>query len=177
MIRLSNFPAYERLIIGLAFILVIAAPAGLAHGQGDGVFGNDNGGPLLATLNKNETSGSGNCAMVRSGLRDQVGQGQADQDQASNDQSGDNHWGSVREVISARDPLWQAMLNSEINQSPPFQTLIVDQRTHCHTLMARVQVLSNGLPVVLAGSGFLIPAHPLKGAAIDSVTCTWCHQL
>ena len=165
MIRLSNFPACERLIIGLAFILVVAAPAGLAHGQGDGVLRNDHGGSLSTAFNKSETSGSGNCVLAHSALQDQVRS------------SSDSRSGSTIIGISAQNPLWQAELEADINQSHPFQTLVVDRRSHCHTLMARVQALPNGFPAVLTGSGFLIPAHPVTGTTLDGLPCARCHQI
>jgi len=102
--------------------------------------------------------------MAHSGLRDLAG-------------SSDTRSGSTIIGISPQNPLWQAELDVEINLSHPYQTLVVDRRSHCHILMDRVQVLPNGFPVVLAGSGILIPTHPLNGAVMDGASYARCHQI
>ncbi len=167
MISLSNFPACERLIIGLALILVIVAPTGLAYGQEGGVFRSDRDQSLPTTFVMNETSGSGSCAIVHSGLRVPIGM----------DVSSNTHSGPVTKAISAGDPFGQTKPEAEINWRTQLQTITEDQRSHCHTLMTRVQVLPTGFPAVLVGYRFLIPAHPLTGAAMDGVSCVRCHQL
>lgn len=160
------------MVILMIFLLV--SPAFAMHGGGSGGGGGGGGGcgmdcgeSPLATFTTNDFSGSGNCAMCHSSLRDASG----------NDVSIDTHWRSTTMANAAKDPLWQAKIESEINRTPDFQAVIEDKCTRCHMPMARTQALTDGMLVAVLGDGFLNPANPLNAAAMDGVSCSLCHQI
>jgi hypothetical protein len=78
---------------------------------------------------------------------------------------------------SARDPVWQAKVSSEVARRPSLQTLIEDKCATCHMPMAYTQSQVLGGPAQLSDGGFLDPDHPLHEAAMDGVSCTLCHQI
>ena len=78
---------------------------------------------------------------------------------------------------SAKDPLWQAKVSSEIARTPALRAVIEGKCATCHTPMARTQAVADGSVVSLFDRGFLDPAHPLHAAAMDGVSCSLCHQV
>jgi hypothetical protein len=78
---------------------------------------------------------------------------------------------------SAKDPLWQAKISSEVNRNPALAAVIEEKCSRCHMGMARYQAITDGSPVSVLGSGFLNTSHPLHEAAMDGVSCTLCHQI
>ena len=157
-------------ILVVVFALVLAATPALAQhggGGGGGGCGMGCGGTTLTTFTSNDFSGSGNCALCHSNLRDAAG----------NDVSIDAHWRSTMMANSGKDPLWQAKIESEVNRSPALQAIIEGKCSRCHTPMARTQAMADGTPVAVLGAGFLDPANPLNAAALDGVSCSLCHQI
>ena len=159
-------------LLALTFSFVLAARPVLAgHGGGGGGGGGCGmgcgGGASLATFVSNDFSGSGNCAMCHSALRDSTGQ----------DVSLDSQWRSTMMANSGKDPLWQAKIESEVNRNPALKAVIEGKCSRCHTPMARVQAVADGRPVEVLGSGFLSPSHYLHAAALDSISCSLCHQI
>ena len=72
------------------------------------------GGTATTALTNFETtlfSGSGVCAFCHSNLTDSAG----------NDVSNDAHWRSTMMANAAKDPLWQAKIESEVNRNPHLQ--------------------------------------------------------
>lgn len=79
---------------------------------------------------------------------------------------------------SAKDPLWQAKVSSEVGRNPALQSVIEEKCATCHMPMARTQAKALGMPVrILGEDGFLNPAHPLHALAMDGVSCASCHQI
>lgn len=136
-------------------------------GCGGGGCGGGGAGTALTTFATDDFSGSGNCAMCHSGRTDSVGQ----------DVSMDRQWRSTMMANSAKDPLWQAKISSEVVRNPALREIIEDKCSRCHTPMARVQAIVQGSPVAVLDEGFLDAAHPLHPAAMDGVSCSLCHQI
>lgn len=145
----SNRWAIIPLMVGLA-------PLGL----GDGL-------PLVNTIH-DDFVGSANCALCHTGLTDTSGQ----------DISIDTHWRSTMMANSAKDPLWQAKVSSEVERNPALQSVIEGKCATCHMPMAATQAKALGQPVkILGADGFLNASHPLHGLAMDGVSCAACHQI
>ncbi len=111
--------------------------------------------------------GSDQCAACHSGLTDRSG----------HDVSIDAHWRSTLMANSAKDPLWQAKMSSEVLRNPALQEVIEDKCATCHTPMARTQATVTHTPVALLEDGFFDASHALHEAALDGVSCTLCHQI
>ncbi len=121
----------------------------------------------LAIFTTDDFAGSGNCASCHSNLTDPDG----------NDVSIDAQWRSTMMANSAKDPLWQAKVTSEISRNPALQEVIEDTCTVCHMPMAYTQAATNGTPIRLLDDGFLNPENALYEAAMDGQSCTVCHQI
>ena len=182
MNKLSHFRMNRRFALIVTFlgvllvvfnIALVTTPALAQHGGGGGGGGGGCGmgcgsnTSALSTFTTNDFSGSGNCAMCHSGLRDAFG----------NDVSIDTHWRSTMMANSAKDPLWQAKIESEVSRNPALQAIIEDKCSRCHTPMARTQAAADGTPVAVLGDGFLAPTNSFHAAAMDSVSCSLCHQI
>lgn len=138
-----------------AALLLLASPC-----HGDGL-------PLVQTFHS-DFVGSGNCASCHSSMQDASGQ----------DVSIDTHWRSTMMANSAKDPLWQAKVSSEVERNPALQAVIEEKCATCHMPMARTQAEALGMPVkILGDEGFLNPTHPLHALAMDGVSCASCHQI
>ena len=124
-------------------------------------------GAPLSTFSADDFSGSGNCALCHTGLRDSTGQ----------DVSIDTHWRSTMMANASKDPLWRAKMSAEVARNPALKAVIEDKCSTCHTPMARTQAVTNGSAVALLDDGFLNSAHPLHAAGADGVSCTLCHQI
>lgn len=128
---------------------------------------NGDGLPLANTVH-DDFVGSGNCAACHSTLQDQSGE----------DVSNDAHWRSTMMANSAKDPLWQAKVSSEVHRNPALQGVIEEKCATCHMPMAATQARAQGTPVKILGEdGFLDPSHPLHALAMDGVSCALCHQI
>lgn len=121
----------------------------------------------LANFQLADFAGSGNCGACHTTLVDEGG----------HDVSIDTHWRSTMMANSAKDPLWQAKMASEVARNPALKEVIEAKCATCHTPIARTQAGVFGVPVVLGDTGFLDPAHPYHVAAMDGVSCSLCHQL
>lgn len=112
-------------------------------------------------------SEAADCSFCHNGLRDAAG----------NDVSLEQDWRSTMMANSARDPLWQAKVETEVIRHPQLRTLIEQRCSTCHTPMARTHAVFRGKEAVLFGDGFLNPGNPLHTLAMDGVSCTLCHQI
>ncbi len=122
----------------------------------------------LANAVHEDFVGSANCALCHTGLTDASGQ----------DISIDTHWRSTMMANSAKDPLWQAKVSSEVERNPALQSVIEEKCATCHMPMAATQAKALGQPVrILGADGFLDAAHPLHALAMDGVSCAACHQI
>jgi hypothetical protein len=98
-------------------------------------------------------------------------------DQAGLDVSIDAHWCSTMMANSAKDPLWQAKVSSEVARNPALKEVIESECAKCHMPMAYAQAVADGSPVAILDDGFLDRDHPRHKAAMDGVSCTVCHQI
>lgn len=154
----------RRCVSLCSLALLLAARPAPVQGQGPPT---SPASPALPSFVTADFSGSGNCAFCHSGLKDQAGA----------DVSIDAHWRVTMMAQSARDPLWQAKVSSEVVRNPALRTAIEGKCATCHTPMARTQALADGQSVSLFDGGFLSASHPLHPAAGDGVSCTACHQI
>ncbi|HFC12603.1 MAG TPA: hypothetical protein ENJ56_07135, partial [Anaerolineae bacterium] len=121
----------------------------------------------LTEFTSADFSGSGNCATCHSNLTDS----------ASNDVSIDTDWRATMMANAAKDPLWQAKVESEVIRNPSIGPAIEAKCATCRMPMAHTQAGVNGTPISIFGSGFLSPTNALHDAAMDGVSCTLCHQI
>ena len=121
----------------------------------------------LTDFTTEDFAGSGLCVMCHEPLVDSTGASV----------SITNDWRSTIMANAAKDPAWQAKVASEVARTPGLQDIIEKKCASCHTPMAETQAEVLGLPVALAGDGFLNGANPLHEAAMDGVSCTLCHQI
>lgn len=112
-------------------------------------------------------SGSGNCRRCHNGLTDHIG----------TDVSIERSWNSTVMANASKDPMWKAKVRSEINRNPHLESLINDKCTKCHAPMANVEAHDLGDPVEVFGTGFLNPANAHFDQAMESISCTLCHQI
>ena len=110
-------------------------------------------------------SGSGNCAFCH------TSNGVALTDSKGIDLSISTDWRATMMGNSARDPLWQAKVESEVMENPALKALIEDKCTTCHAPMGRTQAVHDG------ASGYSIEAMRTNALAMDGVSCTACHQI
>jgi hypothetical protein len=154
--RGAGFTFTGVVIVATIFVLTIAA---LTSAQ---LLGS-----VLASFSTSHFSGSGRCALCHSSLSDSAG----------NDVSIDSHWRSTMMANAAKDPFWQAKVSSEITRSPALKAIIEDKCAMCHTPMARIQAVADGMSADILDKGFLDPMHALNEPAMDGVSCTLCHQI
>ena len=150
--RIANLSLISRLGLGAATGLSMTC-------FGDGL-------PLVQTTHP-DFVGSGNCAACHSFMQDPSGQ----------DVSIDSHWRSTMMANSAKDPLWQAKVSSEVVRAPALQKIIEEKCATCHMPMARTQAKAMGVPVEVLGDGFLNEGNPFHSIAMDGVSCSLCHQI
>jgi hypothetical protein len=99
-------------------------------------------------------------------------------DEGGNDVSIGNFWRSTMMANAARDPYWQATVESEVQQLPELAAVIEDKCASCHTPMARYELATAGGQVGLLDEGMLLDsAHEIHAIAMDGVSCTLCHQI
>jgi hypothetical protein len=158
------------ILFGITAFICLPQMSLLAQQFGRGPGPGPGGGTSTTALTNFETtyfSGSGICAFCHSNLTDSAG----------NEVSNDAHWRSTMMANSAKDPLWQAKIESEVNRNPDLQVVIEDKCSRCHMGMARYQAITDGTEVGVLNNGFLDVAHPLHEAAMDGVSCALCHQV
>ncbi|MBN1848928.1 MAG: hypothetical protein JW932_10120 [Deltaproteobacteria bacterium] len=153
-----GLPVFMGLLVISILFLAAATPQNI-HAASSGL--------PLTTFMSDDFAGSGQCAMCHSLLRDRGGE----------DVSIDAHWRSTLMANSAKDPLWQAKVSSEIARHPQLQTVIEDKCATCHMPMGRTQALIKQLSIAILEDGFLDSNHPFHEAAFDGVSCTLCHQI
>jgi len=112
-------------------------------------------------------SGSANCATCHDDISDNKG----------NDLSIVKDWSASMMANAAKDPLWKAKVNSEMNRNPDLKDVIADKCTRCHMPMASTESNFNNEKIELFENGYLDPNHKLHSAAMDGVSCTLCHQI
>lgn len=125
------------------------------------------GGLALSSFVTRNFIGSGRCANCHTLLADRDGK----------DMSISNYWRSTMMANAARDPFWQAKVSSEVARNPALRKVIEGKCVICHMPAAWTQAHADGGQGVLFGPGFLNGNNPLHDAAMDGVTCSFCHQI
>ena len=114
---------------------------------------------------------SGVCAACHTDLTDRQG----------HDVSFDTAWRSTMMANSGRDPYWRAGLRREVLNHPEAADFIQDKCATCHMSMARttINLSSDGedYAVVFGDTGLAASANPNHNLAMDSASCTLCHQI
>ena len=110
-------------------------------------------------------SGSGNCADCHDGLTDQQG----------DDVSIVQDWQGSMMANSVKNPFWQARVAVEMERNPHLTDMIQDVCTRCHAPMANHE--ADGDLRLFGEGGLLDPSNPLHDAAMNGVSCTYCHQI
>jgi len=128
--------------------------------------------PAGAAFDTEHFTAAATCAVCHNGLNDATGA----------DVSIETDWGASMMALSARDPLWQAKVASELARAPHLAEVINHECTHCHMPMAGVELDFEGESAAIldgpaSGDGLLDPLHPLHAAAAEGVSCTLCHQI
>ncbi|MFZ5770638.1 MAG: hypothetical protein ACOY4W_04355 [Thermodesulfobacteriota bacterium] len=129
------------------------------------------GAPLPIFTEKNYI-GSGRCALCHGNLADRE----------DRDMSITNHWRSTMMANAARDPFWQAKVDSETSRNPAIKQIIEEKCVTCHMPMAWSQLNADKQAYGAGASGspfdtFIDPANQLHEAALDGVSCSLCHQI
>lgn len=124
-------------------------------------------GGALSNFSTTLFAGSGDCASCHSGLADTAGQ----------DVSFDTNWRASIMANSARDPLWNAKVESEVLRTPSLKGAIEETCSRCHMPMAHTQATADGAAPTIFGTGFLDPQNALHEAAMDGTSCALCHQI
>jgi len=121
----------------------------------------------LAIFETENFLGSSRCAVCHELLTDGEG----------NDMSISGHWRSTMMANGARDPLWQAKVGSEVKRNPALKEVIETKCATCHTPMAWHQAYKKGDEQLLLDNGFFSPRNDLHEAAMDGISCSFCHQI
>lgn len=101
-------------------------------------------------------------------------------DAAGNNVSIISDWRSTMMANAAKDPFWQAKVQSEVHRNPSVAAVIEEKCTLCHMPMAWTQTrtLDNyDKPAMFGEKGYLNNSHKMHEAAMDGVSCTLCHQI
>lgn len=113
-------------------------------------------------------NGSGSCTICHNTMIDEAG----------NDVSTNKLWGSSMMANAARDPYWQATVESEVTINPALKGVIEDKCATCHMPAARFSdVVAGNTPAAILGNGYLAAGNPQHALAMDGVNCTVCHQI
>ena len=88
-----------------------------------------------------------------------------------------NDWGSSMMANAGRDPVFLAKVETDARRVPGQEAELERKCSRCHTPMAWSETLIQGGEGRLRGGGFLDPANPVHGLAMDGVSCTLCHQI
>ena len=110
-------------------------------------------------------TGSGNCSQCHDGLRD------IDEEDVSIVRA----WSGSIMANAAKDPLWQAKVATELKRNPHLEDAINDKCTQCHAPMANFE--SEEQVTLFGEDGLLDSSNSLHDAAMNAVSCTYCHQI
>jgi hypothetical protein len=110
-------------------------------------------------------SGSANCAVCH----DQWGRGLTDKQ--GRDVSIVVDWRATMMAHSFKDPLWRAVMETEVEEQPKLKGFIENKCQTCHAPMAFTQARHDGVPEISLEKAKSMPL------AADGVSCTVCHQI
>ncbi|UCF39215.1 MAG: hypothetical protein JSU96_10390 [Acidobacteriota bacterium] len=87
-------------------------------------------------------------------------------------------WTQSLMAYSFVDPLWRAKVRSETLRNEHLTGLIEEKCVRCHAPMASVEAQYSNSSIDLFGSeGLTQESNPLYSAAMEGVSCTFCHQI
>ena len=112
-------------------------------------------------------TGSAVCSSCHSQLKDEAGR----------DVSIDAAWRGTMMGNSARDPFWRMVLRGELIANPNLKPVIEGKCSACHMPLAKTTAAADGKEVSILDGGFASPENALHNYALDSVSCTLCHQI
>lgn len=128
------------------------------------------GTPLTYVSEKNFL-GSGRCTLCHDKLTDKNGK----------DMSIPGHWRSTMMANGAKDPLWQAKVDSETHRNPAIKSIIEQKCVTCHMPMAWVQMQNDSQykadQSVTPFSYLTKSRSALADLAMDGISCSFCHQV
>lgn len=110
-------------------------------------------------------SGSANCAFCH----DQWGRGLTDKQ--GRDVSIGVDWRATMMAHSFKDPLWRAVMETEVAEQPELKGFIENKCQTCHAPMAKTQAQQDGAAELSLETAKSMPL------AADGVSCTVCHQI
>lgn len=87
------------------------------------------------------------------------------------------NWSTSMMANAAKDPLWQAKVESEVVRNPHLQSVLEETCAKCHTPMGVMEATITSQPISLSGDGFLNPNNALHNVSMDGVSCSVCHQI
>lgn len=119
----------------------------------------------LPTESSSLFTGSGRCAICH------VSNETALRDSRGVDVAPVTHWAPTMMANAARDPLWQAKVESEVAEFPALKEVIENKCTTCHMPMGRTQAVFDG------ATGYSLEEGNASQLAMDGVSCTVCHQI
>lgn len=124
-------------------------------------------GAVLALERGELFSGAGACAFCHTNQRDAAG----------GDIAIDRRWSASILANAGKDPYWLATVRSEVELEPALREGIETKCATCHMPMAKVSAVAKGESALLLDEGFRSANHPLRGLALDGVSCNVCHQI
>jgi hypothetical protein len=80
-------------------------------------------------------------------------------------------WRSSMMGNASKDPLWRAVVSSEVFDNPKLQSAIENRCTRCHVPMGNVQAQADG------NKGYSFEMLDQSSLDNDGVSCTACHQM
>ncbi len=119
----------------------------------------------LPTDNSTLFTGSGNCTFCHNS------DGDALTTSDGTDLSIGENWRSSMMANAARDPYWQATVESEVLINPQLQAVIEDKCITCHAPMGRTQAIFD------SSQGYGLAEMRANALAMDGVSCAACHQI
>ncbi|MDX1345283.1 MAG: multiheme c-type cytochrome [Sedimenticolaceae bacterium] len=84
-------------------------------------------------------------------------------------------WSASMKANAAKDPYWKAKVAAELKRNAHLADVINHKCSQCHAPMANYE--SDGEAEILGDKGVLDSSHPLHDAAMNGVSCTYCHQI
>lgn len=119
----------------------------------------------LATFETDRFSGAGNCAFCHDPWNPQRAGRPGEAAALASD------WRGTMMANAFHDPLWRAVLETEVRERPGLKSFIEDKCQTCHAPMARNQTRADGTNELSYAAALVSPL------AREGVGCTLCHQI
>lgn len=155
------------LLTGIAALLITTEPAFSLESTAGQQSSQDRFQKGDARFQSEHFSGSKNCASCHNGMTDANGE----------EISIEEAWSGTSKAHAFKDPYWRAKVISETNRAPHIKDLIESTCSRCHAPMANVEASLLNETTTIFGDGFANPDNPHYDEAMESVSCTLCHQI